>query len=364
MKKRVLTVIIAVLALTVTALAAFVWPGFLSASRKTAPLSGNDAAARSVPGGELRVYFIDVGQGDSTLITDGTHTVLVDAGDRDHGNKVYSLLHEVSGDAHIDMLIITHDHADHTGGLSKILKDCRADIILAPCFEGENLSALSGLLEAQRQHGAQVRVPENNETLWAGDIRLDLHRMGRDAGNENDGSIITRVQYGEAVFLLMADAGVEAETDWLMHSALPDLSCNVLRVGHHGSETSTSRRFLEAVIPEHAVISAGKDNTYGLPDAETVSRLAALGCNPWITAEVGTVVAVTDGESLSLRSVIPLESDVGTAPYIGNKKTLKLHQRDCSSVSAMSDKNKVGFDSPEEAFRQGYEPCGVCRPGQ
>ena len=84
MKKRVLTVIIAVLALAVTALAAFVWPGFLSASQ-----SGNDAAARSDPNGELHIYFIDVGQGDSTLITDGTHTVLVDAGDRDHGNMVY-----------------------------------------------------------------------------------------------------------------------------------------------------------------------------------------------------------------------------------------------------------------------------------
>ena len=359
MKKRVLMVIIAVLALAVTSLAAFVWPGFLSASPP-----GNDAAARSDPNGELRVYFIDVGQGDSTLITDGTHTVLVDAGDRDHGNKVYSQLHEVSPDAHIDVLIITHDHADHTGGLSKILKDCRADVILAPGFEGENLSALSGLLEAQRQGGAQVRVPENNETLWVGDIRLDLHRMGRDARNENDVSIITRVQYGDTVFLLMADAGVEAETDWMLHSGLPDLSCNVLRVGHHGSQTSTSRRFLEAVSPAYAVISAGKDNTYGLPDADTVSRLAAMGCNPWITAEVGTVEAVTDGKTLSLRAVIPLESDIGTAPYIGNKKTLKLHKRDCSSVSTMSDNNKVGFDSPEEAFRQGYEPCSVCRPGQ
>lgn len=357
MKKRVLMAIIAVLSLTVTALAAFVWPGFLSA-----PRSGNDAAARSDPNGELRVYFINVGQGDSTLITDGTHTVLIDAGDGEHGSKVYSRLHTEVPEDHIDILIITHDHIDHVGGLSKILKDCRADVIIAPSFDGVNLTSLSDLLKGQQEKGTELRVLQTNETVVLGDIRLDMHRMGKDAQSENDSSIITRVQYGDTVFLIMADAGIEAETDWMLHSGLSDLSCQVLRVGHHGSDTSSSRRFLEAVSPKYAVISVAKANQYGLPDDSVVSRLAAMGCNPWKT-EVGTVVVETDGVTVSVSSILE-SADVSTAPFIGNSNSKKVHRRDCSSVSTISEEHLVAFDSLEVAFQEGYKPCGKCYPGQ
>lgn len=365
MKKTVLRIcLMAVPILVLAALAAFVWPGFLSAGTgsgtapsavQTEPLSG--------PAGEMQVYFIDVGQGDSTLITDGEHTVLIDAGDRDHGNKVYSQLHSVSPDDHIDVLIITHDHIDHTGGLSKILKDCRADMIIAPAFDGENLAGLSALLEKQKEKGALLTVPGTNGSVDAGDIHLFLHRMAGDAKNENDASIITRVQYGDTVFLIMADAGTDAEMDYLKHSGLEDFDCDVLRTGHHGSGTSTERRFLEAVSPEYAVISVGQENTYGLPDQKTVSRLASAGCNLWITAQLGTVIAVSDGKTVSLHTVIPSASDLSSCPFIGNGKTLKLHDRNCSSVSKMADKNKVPFDSKEDALRQGYEPCGICMGG-
>lgn len=362
-KPAVLIALAAALVLALTALAAFVWPGFLA--RRPEPVTAGETeppAAEALR--EMQVYFIDVGQGDSTLITDGEHTVLIDAGDRDHGNKVYSQVHSVSPEDHIDVLIITHDHADHTGGLTKILKDCTAEVIIAPAFDGENLTGMAGLLSAQEEKGARLVIPGANERIDAGDIRLFLHRMMGDAKNENDACIVTRVQYGDTVFLIMADAGTDAEMDYIQHSGLEDLTCDVLRVGHHGSATSTTQRFLTAAAPRYAVISVSQDNTYGLPDQKIISLLASAGCNPWITAQLGTVVAVTDGASVSLRTVISPDSDLSDCLYIGNGKTLKLHDRNCSSVTRMAEKNKVAFDSIEDALRQGYELCSICLGGE
>jgi len=358
-KKPVLLICLAALTvLALAALAAFVWPGFLLPPSE-------DGAAPALPpeDGGLQVWFIDVGQGDSTLLSDGTHTVLIDAGDRDHGNKVYSQLHSVCPEDHIDILIITHDHADHTGGLTKILKECTADVIYAPSYDGENLSGMAGLLEEQRRRGAAVVIPEVNETVELGDIRLLLHCMA-GAKNENDGCIITRAQYGSTVFLFMADAGTDGELDYLLHSGQTDPDCDVLRVSHHGSDTSTTQKFLNGVKPEYAVISAGKDNQYGLPDAVIVTRLAAAGCNPWITGQFGTILAVSDGTHVSLRTSLAEAPELAECSYIGNKNTHKLHDKECPSVTQMKEGNKVPFNSIEEARSQGYDLCTNCLGGQ
>lgn len=355
MKKPVLLICLAAFTvLALAAFAAFVWPGFLLPPRE-------DGAAPALPpeDGGLQVWFIDVGQGDSTLLSDGTHTVLIDAGPKENGgNIVFPYVHKVSSDNYIDVLIITHDDIDHTGGLTKILQDCTIGKIYAPSFDGDNLSSqrMVNLLAKQQKNGAELIVSNENEVLDLGNMHLHLHRM-MGAGNDNDGCIITRLQYGTVSFLFMADAEKDAELDYLVHTGMDDLTCNVLRVSHHGADNSTIPRFLSTVKPLYAVISVGK-NSYGHPSKDVIKELTDAHCSVWTTMESGTIIAITDGRTISLSGSIQADSDLVTCDYIGNKRSKIVHKSDCRHTKEIQV--KVPFSSVEDAISKGYHTCKDC----
>ena len=180
----------------------------------------------------------------------------------------------------------------------------------------------------------------------------------------NDTSIVLRIDYGETSFLFTGDMETEAENDMLDYwEGKMDWKTDVLKVGHHCSNTSTGYRFLNEVSPEYGVISLGKDNSYGHPHKEPMSRLKQAGVVILRTDELGTIQAVSDGKGVTMtwgnQSANPENAEPAQpSVFIGNKNSKKFHSQDCANLP--SEKNSVEFSSYQDAIDAGYSPCGSC----
>lgn len=228
------------------------------------------------PRDTLRVYFLDVGQGDSILIdTPSRKQVLIDGG---RNRKVLSELGKILpfNDKFIDIVIETHPDADHAGGLVAVYE--RYDVGLGL---DQNTSKRGQIIDFGDGTMLTILFPDRDISKW----------------EENDASVVARLDYGEASFLFTGDAGIKTE-NILMADGSRALDVDVLKAGHHGSRTSTSLTFAEIVSPEFSIISAGRDNTYGHPHKEVINILAAVGSKILSTAEEGTIKFETDGKYL------------------------------------------------------------------
>ena len=180
----------------------------------------------------------------------------------------------------------------------------------------------------------------------------------------NNTSIVMRVAFGSTVFLFTGDMETEAENDMLDYwGDKMDWKADVLKVGHHCSNTSTGYRFLNEVMPEYGVISLGKDNSYGHPHAEPLSRLRQAGTVILRTDELGTIQAVSDGKTVAFtwenQGANPENAETAAQTvFIGNQKSRKFHSPDCANLPA--EKNSVEFSSYQAAIDAGYTPCSSC----
>lgn len=270
-------------------------------------LSGSAAA---------QVYFIDVGQGDSELIRlkDSGIDILIDAGTRSTKQELADYLKELGVDD-IDILIGTHPHEDHIGGMAKIIEEFPIGTLYLPEISDEmtpTTKTYESLLDAAESKNVTVR------TAAAGDVLLEqgntsfkvLSPSHTDYDNLNDYSIVTRLKVGDTAFLFQGDAETPVEEEILDSGA--DVSCDVIKLGHHGSSTSSSRAYLEAANPSAAVISCGVGNEYGHPHRETMDLLEKLSITPYRTDTQKTLLAETDGKNIvwqtELKSVIDAAS--------------------------------------------------------
>lgn len=233
---------------------------------------------------EAQVYFIDVGQGDSELIRlkDSGIDILIDAGTRSTKQELADYLKELGVDD-IDILIGTHPHEDHIGGMAKIIEEFPIGTLYLPETSEEmtpTTKTYESLLDAAESKNVTVR------TAAAGDVLLEqgntsfkvLSPSHTDYDNLNDYSIVTRLKVGDTAFLFQGDAETPVEEEILDSGA--DVSCDVIKLGHHGSSTSSSRAYLEAANPSAAVISCGVGNEYGHPHRETMDLLEKLSITP------------------------------------------------------------------------------------
>lgn len=354
----------------------------------------------------LEVHYIDVGQGDSVLIKQGEHFMLIDAGNNDKGSAVWAYLLKQNVDV-LDYAICTHPDADHIGGMDVVLYKIDCNEVFMPACENDT-DTYEDLVRTIGQWGQKVTVPAQEAVYELGEaefqILSDTEKSYGD--NKNDYSIAIRLTFGENSFLLTGDAEEEAEQDMLSSGLV--LQSDVYKASHHGASTANTEVFLTTVNPSYAVISCGEGNTYGHPRAEVLNRLRGMGVNVFRTDEQGTIVAVSDGTSItwncspsttwkagepvgSEENLVagatkddshsdedenadsPDETDKmnsqGTDTddhswrYILNIRSMKIHYPHCNSVSQMSEKNK-GYSnlSKEELMEQGYEPCGNCKP--
>lgn len=263
-------------------------------------LSGGSKAEPLQTGGEeLRVLFIDVGQADSALLTCGDESLLIDGGNVDDSSTVYTVLKK-NGMTHLDYVVCTHAHEDHAGGLSGALEACTAGTVYCPVTDYDS-KAFRNFSDRVAEQNCELTVPKAGETFALGGAEVEFLACDPEAEDTNNTSIVLRVSYGATSFLFMADA--ETPVEQALLDAGTDLSATVLKVGHHGSSTSTSYRFLNEVMPRYAVISVGKDNSYGHPHEKILSRLEDADARILRTDELGDILFVSDGKTVSLPQI-------------------------------------------------------------
>lgn len=245
--------------------------------------------------GSLAVYFIDVGQGDAILIQAPAAAVLIDGGPRAAGRKVVEYLKQ-AGISGIDLVISTHPHEDHIGGLISVLKAFPVGEVIDPAVvhTTRTFEEYLTLIDEKDIKFTEGRAGMSRELGGAAVLEI-LHPASPSAKHLNNASIVVRLTYGEVSFLFTGDAEKEAEAEMLKRGL--NLAGTVLKIGHHGSRTSSTAEFLKAVAPEVAVIMCGKDNLYGHPHEETLKKLADAGVEIYRTDLHGTIVVTTDGQA-------------------------------------------------------------------
>lgn len=336
------------------------------------------------------IHYIDVGQADAALIECDGEYMLIDGGNVEDSNLVYSVL-ERNKATNLDIVVGTHAHEDHIGGLSGALNYATADLVLCPVTEYES-KAFNDFKALAEEKSNGITVPSVNDTYTLGSAEVEI--LGVNSTDDtNNSSIVLMIEYGETKFLFTGDAEREAEQVILESGA--DLSCDVLKVGHHGSDTSTSYVWLNEIMPEYAVISVGAGNTYNHPTDETLSRLRDADTKTYRTDLNGDIYATSDGKEVTLstdrtatteqiftagsvsktQDNVPATKNEKPAPeqqesvsnnssdYILNTNSLKFHIPSCSSAEKISDKNRKDYTGTRESLiEQGYSPCGYCNP--
>ena len=325
--------------------------------------------------GDISIYFLDVGQGDATIIVCDGEAMIIDGGDRVYSRFIYSYLTNTLNLDHLKYVISTHPHADHAGGLAAALNVGAVEAVFSPVTYYDD-PGFGALRKQMMVHNMPFTMPLPGNTMQLGQAEVIFLAPDRLTANMNDNSIIVKIAYGATSFLFLADAEQEEEQA-LLASGL-DITADVLKVGHHGSDTSTSDTFLSAVNPQCAVISCGKNNTYGHPAQSVLFKLSQIGATVYRTDQNGTILCRSDGTTLTWKTEKDSHTFVSYAAetiahdraeqadfehgYIGNKSSHKLHYPDCVGVMNMKEENKVVFTSREDAISLGYSSCQICNP--
>lgn len=246
-------------------------------------------------GSTFAVHYIDVGQADCALVAcDGAY-MLIDGGNKGDADLIYSYLTN-RGIERLDYLVGSHAHEDHMGGLPGAVYAAEIGTALCPVTESDSVY-FSDVVKALAKQDKVLTVPEAGDTFDLGSARVTVLGPMEEYEDPNDTSLVLMVEYGATSFLFTGDMEYAPEID-LVESGV-DLSATVLKVGHHGSSSSTCYRFLREVMPEYAVISVGEDNKYGHPNEEVLSRLKDEDATIYRTDLHGTIVARSDGESVT-----------------------------------------------------------------
>ncbi len=263
---------------------------------------GDDPFIAQTEAGKCRIYFLDVGQGNATLFSVGDEGyVLVDTGPEDAEASLLAMLSEL-GVERIEYLVLTHPHDDHIGGADGVLGSIPVGQTLMP-EETSNTASFQSLLLAIERNGCKLKLPRAGEVFALGKLSMTIMSpLDTDASedeDENERCLTLRATFGASSIFLAADVGEPIEAELLDRYPAAMLRVDLLGVGHHGAATSSGADFLSALSPKYAVISCGKNNSYGHPSDGTLERLGEAGVEVFRTDRDGTVVFVTDGTHLT-----------------------------------------------------------------
>lgn len=252
-----------------------------------------------IPDGMMQVHFIDVGQGDSTLFVTEEGAVLVDASIEDAGPTIVEYLKK-HGVTKLEYFVLTHPDGDHIGGALEVINSIDVENIIMP-NRSHTSKTYKNLLLRIDELDINVIMGESDNVYNVGDLEMTMLSpvKGREYSDNNNWSIVFLARFGNIKVMMTGDASKEAERILLETYDASALKADLLKVGHHGSNSSTTAGFLKAVDPQYAVISCAIDNDYGHPHSEVVSRLKNAGVTYRVTAEEGTIIYVTDGTSLA-----------------------------------------------------------------
>ncbi len=252
----------------------------------------------------IEIHVIDVGQGDSILIRTAGGDMLIDAGPASGEDELKEYLTEMQVDD-LEYAVFTHPDADHIGCADMVLTDYTVSNVIMPEHE-KDTKTYQRMMAALDASGATLISPEPNTTFTLGSMTVTILAPIEDKyKSTNDYSVVMRLDFGETSFMMTGDAEEISEEDILAKFDVDMLDCDVLKVGHHGSDTSTSQRFLDAVSPEIALISCGEGNTYGHPYAVTLQKLEAASSAIYRTDEWGDIVLTSDGTDITVKPQEP-----------------------------------------------------------
>ena len=243
---------------------------------------------------KLEISYLDVGQADSILINDHGTYMLIDAGNNEDGNKLVSYFKSL-GISEFKYVVGTHAHEDHIGGMDDIINNFKIDNFYMPNAI-TTTATFEDVLDALDKNNVKLVTPTIDSTFTLNTALLTVLYTGTDTSNLNNTSIVLKMTYGSNNFLFMGDAPISVEKTILNK----DIKADVLKVGHHGSQYSSSDAFLKKVNPTYAIISVGKNNDYGHPNEKTLSKLNNLNVKIYRTDENGTIKVISDGNSINI----------------------------------------------------------------
>lgn len=318
---------------------------------------------------DIEVRFFSVGDADAALIQCDGCFMLVDGGYASDSSRMYTILQQ-SNITHLDIVVASHVHEDHIGGIAGALNYATSDIILCPVDTSDE-PAFASFAKYARLRGKGIKVPQVGDTYRLGNATIEILGVN-SADGVNNSSIIMKLTYGKVTFLFTGDA--EAEAEQVVASSGYDLSATVLKIAHHGSDTSSTYAFLENVMPTFAVISVDSDSKYGLPSENVLTRLQSIGSIVYRTDIHGNITFTSDGEKISTTidaALLPFANKTGEflyeieqgVAYVVNISTMKFHLPTCTSVASIKDKNRADHNgTKEQLIDYGYQPCKMCHP--
>lgn len=348
-------------------------------------------SAASSEDSTFAVHYIDVGQADAALVLCDREAMLIDGGNAEDSDLIFTYLKNLSVD-HLEYIVCTHAHEDHVGGLAGALNYAMVDHALCP-VTGYDTRAFNNFVAYLDKQGVSITVPSAGDTFSLGSAAVQVLGPVSESTEPNNTSIVLRIVYGETSFLFTGDAEREEEQNIL--DAGYTLRSTVLKVGHHGSANSTTYPFLREIMPEYAVISVGANNTYGHPTADALSRLRDADVTVYRTDIQGDVICTSNGKTVAFTvernadadtlggigpnstqqgenqeteativpDPAPAETASVVAEYVLNTNTRKFHYPSCSSVQQMNENNKWFYNGTrEDVSSMGFSPCGRCHP--
>jgi len=262
-------------------------------------LSSNNSNKNSqIESDKMLVHYIDVGQGDSILIQVNNKNLLIDAGPKSDKKKLLNYLSSLHLDK-LDYVIATHPHEDHIGNMDDVINDYNVLAFYAPKVQSTT-KTFEEMVEALKSKGLKINVIKKgtNSINLGENTKVTIFSPMKDSyENLNNYSPVIKIEYGNTSFLFTGDAEKDVEKEILATNE--DISADVLKVGHHGSSTSTSMDFINKVNPSIGVISVGQDNTYNHPNEDTIKRLTQNKVKIYRTDKDGTVIISSDGSNIT-----------------------------------------------------------------
>lgn len=310
---------------------------------------------------DLDIHFLDVGDADAAIVVCDGEIMVVDAGEPKHSQLIYSYLRTKLDITTVKYVVMTHPHDDHIGGIPAVLNACTAETLYSPVKEYHG-DRFESVVETAGKQGLSITVPQYGDEFYVGGARCRIVSPIETSSKVNNLSIVLLIEYGDTRILMTGD--MEKDAEEVLLNTWEDIQADVLKVAHHGRDTSSTHMFLRVVNADYYVVSGGDQLAARVND-----RLEASG-EVYTTQDRGTIICHSDGETISFTfmktpSAVEKEDAVpetGEIYFVGNRNSKKFHCSWCDSVNTMSEKNKVIFQTRQEAIDNGYDGCARCNP--